>query len=139
MLINAFDAAHRRLDVLGEQQIALLHEIEERILDPGLALETLVVGSWGNHRLDWYTEQHSRGGALPQLHHVNPKGDLFIDNSTRIFRRLCRKLLKGIGDRSRIDDLVAVFGPDPFGMESNELPGTFCNLGQCTESLRIDG
>jgi hypothetical protein len=50
--------------VLGEQQVALLHEVEERILDPDLVLETLVVGG---HWLNWLIEQYLGRGPLPQL------------------------------------------------------------------------
>ncbi len=107
-LVEPFDILDRALQAAGGQQIALLDEVEERVVTPRLVAEAAVFRGRLDDRLGLAAEKALRR-ALPQRHVVVPQRQLRLDEPRRVRHQLRRHIEERGADRHRVGHPEAAF------------------------------
>ena len=120
-LVDAFDILDRSLQPARRQQVALLDEVEQRVVGPRLVAEATVPRRWFDHRLRTAAEK-PLSGALPQRHVVVPQRQLSLNEARRVRHHMRRHLKEGGADAERVGHADAIPGGLPLEEFGDEIP-----------------
>ena len=100
--VQAVQLAHHLLHRIGGEQIALLDEVEDFVLAPGIGLEAPVAGRGFHH--GWgVAAQHAPRGGFPQHHEIVPPCRLRRSHRLAVAAHRLGQRQHGAGDIKRID------------------------------------
>jgi hypothetical protein len=125
--VYALHVADGILQPASLQQIALLDEVEERVVGPRHIAEAPVPGGRLDDRLGGAAEKPLRR-AQPQCQIVIPQRQLRLDQPGGVRHQARRHLEKGGGNREWVGHSDAVLGALPLEKFGNEFPAPFGDL-----------